>query len=108
MKIDIITSNPTKLRDKIFKAVTEHVLETWIIRTSGSRSFLTPVAAQYYDVALLEFLIDPITNNLVVTPNHWNNQSQPSDAVYAIVIGMFTATLLTHFSSNFTKLETIK
>lgn len=108
MKIDIITSSPTQLQDKIFKAVTEHILETWIIRTSGSRSFLTPVATQYYDVVLLEFIVDPITNNLMVTPNYWETQSEPSDSVYAIVIGMFTAALLTHFSSNFTKLETIK
>jgi len=106
MKIEIITPYATQLKDKIFKAALDDTLETWVVRQGFNDKFLTPVATQYYDDVILELIVNPITDNLEVIPSYWNNKTMPTDAVNAIVIGMFTAALLTHFSSDFIKLET--
>jgi hypothetical protein len=109
MKIDIITSNATQLDNKIFSAAGK-TLETWEVREiqSTGKRFLTPVAQQYNNVVILQLMVNSKTNNLEVTPHYWTGSPEPTIAVNAIVLGMFTAALLTHFSGDFTKLETIK
>ena len=109
MKIEIITSNAAPLKEKIFKAASDKKLETWEVKTSTMKEkFLTPVTSQYNGIVLIKFTIDAKTLNLIASPTHWDSKETPSDAQYAIVIGMFTATLLTHFTSDFAKLETTK
>lgn len=113
MRIDIITTKPAELDDKIFKAAADGTLETWEVRevTHTGKRFLTPVAAQYKDVVILELTIPQNPTNLFilrVSHSYWSTKVKPDRAVNAIVLGMFTATLLTHFSDDFTKLEVIK
>lgn len=108
MRIDIITDDPAGLDVKIFEAAADGTLETWEVREvkhTGKR-FLTPVAQQYNDVVILQLTVNK--NKLEVTPHYWTGKTEPSKAVFAIVLGMFTAALLTHFSDEFTKLEIIK
>jgi hypothetical protein len=107
MKIEIITPNATQLRNNIFTAVRNNILQTYEIRVSGQQEqMLTPVGNQFLDIVLLKFNIDPNTNNLVITPSYWNGRTRPNDALYAIVMGMITAALITHFKAEFTSLRT--
>lgn len=106
MRIEIITPSSTKLEENIFKAVGK-TLESWeIVKGTNGLNYLTPLATQYKNVVILQFIVKD--DKLTVFPNFWNGKTKPADAVNAIVIGMFTAALLTHFSSDFTKLETYK
>ncbi|MDA6068658.1 hypothetical protein NJT12_03405 [Flavobacterium sp. AC] len=107
MKIDIVTTNAKVLNDKIFKAVGKE-LETWEARNvahTGKR-FITPIAQQYADVVILHFEVNDNNDRLRVTPHYWEGKDEPTDALFAIVMGMFTAAILTHFSDDFSKLET--
>ncbi len=107
MEIKVITTTASDLKSKIFKAVKDEKLETWII-TSGKAAteYLTPKATQYNDLVYLKFTIDDATKNLVIVPKSWNNREQATEPQKAIVLGMITASLLTHFRTEFTKLET--
>ncbi|MBF4466404.1 hypothetical protein [Flavobacterium sp. LC2016-12] len=107
MQIEIITPNATQLREQIFKAVKNGSLETWkIAQSEDDKYLLTPVGAQFYNNILLRFEVLPFSKNLTIHPTHWRTQEQSSDALIAIVLGMITAALLTHFSTDFTRLET--
>lgn len=107
MEIAVITPNATQLKNNIFRAVRDNTLRTYEIRTSKQQEeILTPVGNQFLDVVLLVFSIDPSTNNLVITPSYWEGRTIPTDALYAIVIGMITAALITHFETEFISLKT--
>lgn len=106
MRIYIHTLEPKQLEVLIFKAV-EKTLETWEIKKSEKGDFyLTPVSSQYNNIVLLQLYASK--EKLTVYHTYWTNVKKPTDAVNAIVLGMFTATLLTHFGNDFTKLELTK
>lgn len=107
MQINVITNDRNTLRQRIFQAVENEVLETWeIVKSKDQEWLLTPKATQYNNIVLLRFEISSANEDLVVFPTHWNGRETPSLALYAIVIGMITATLLTHFSPDFSQLQT--
>lgn len=107
MQIEIITPNATQLRKQIFKAVKNGTLENWkIAQSEDDKYLLTPVGVQFYNNVLLRFEVTPFSKNLTIFPTYWRKQEQPSDALIAIVLGMIIAALLTHFSTDFTRLET--
>jgi len=107
MKIEIITPNAALLRNTIFKAVKNGRLETWeITETEDDGYYLTPVGAQFNNIVLLRLELMPFSKNLVIFPTNFREKEEPTNALIAIVLGMITATLLTHFGTDFSKLET--
>lgn len=110
MKIEIITTNATLLKEKIFSAATKDILKGWEVSTTETirEIFLTPVKPIFSNIILIRLTVDITTGNLVVTPAHWEAKDKPDDGLYTNVLEIFTTTLTTHFSEDFTKLEVTK
>lgn len=111
MKIEIITSYPTLLKNKIFKAANDKnaTLETWEIEKGDDGiQYLTHVTGQYNNEVILKLTVDSDSEpkKIIVTPHKWKGKPSAGEGKIAIVLGMFTATLLTHFKTDFDHLET--
>ncbi|KEO71670.1 hypothetical protein [Anditalea andensis] len=99
MKIIIPTSSGESLKTKIFKFVEDENLKTWVIRIdSKSEKYLTHKPNQWYDLALIEFIVLP--NQLEAKIAWWDN-NEPTDEVKGYYIGRFVEILLVHFKDNF-------
>jgi len=106
MRIDINTTTPIALRNAIYDAVENNTLESYEKRLTGDdEDRLTPVGVQFKDIVTLRIERVPNQNILRVTFRHWNSIPQPTYALRAIVLGMFTSALVTHFNTQFTNLE---
>jgi len=106
MKIKIPTKSAASLKKKIFEAVEDETLKTWVIRKSKEgNSYLTHKPEQWYDLALLSFLAK--TDSLEINITHWTGKQSSKD-IDGYYIGRFTEVLLVHFASYYDTFEVIK
>jgi len=108
MRIDVITTTPNNLETAIFNAVSNGTLTTYELKTlnTGERR-LTPIGNQFKDIITVKFERVTNENILRVTFNFMNDKPRPTEALYAIVLGMVTAMLVTHFKTYYAKIEII-
>jgi len=105
MRIDIKTTSPTTLKNAIIKNVDDKEFRTWeILKDDKDDKFLNHTSAQYSNKVLIQLSV--LKEILRVTPNWWSNIGEPDEATKAVIMGNFTALLLTYYTDDFTHLET--
>ena len=108
MRIDIITQSPASLEKAIYANIKDKNITAWEIRDAANGDkLLTHVAAQYKDKVLLKLESLAKNNMLRVTITRWAKETEPPKADKATILGNFVATVLTHFSDDYTKIEVI-
>ncbi|MCY1484134.1 hypothetical protein D3C87_578180 [compost metagenome] len=105
MRIDIKTTSPTTLRNAIIKNIEGKQFRTWeIVKNDKGNKLLNHTSAQYTNKVLIDLSV--LKETLSATPNWWKNTGEPDEATKAVIMGNFTALLLTYYTDDFTHLET--
>lgn len=106
MKIKIPTKQAAILQSKIFAAVEDETLKTWVVRKSqNGNSYLTHKPEQWYDRAILIF--NTTNDALEISVDHWDGKLEEL-SVYGYYLGRFTEALFVHFSSDYETFEVYK
>lgn len=98
MTITIPTTKGEALKKKIFDAVKDGLLETWVTRTGENAVYLTHKPTQWYDRVILKF--SPNDKALVIETYGWTN-NVPDENTKSYYIGRFCEVLLAHFYVDF-------
>ena len=106
MKIKIPTKSASALKKKIFDAVEDETLKTWVLRRSQEGYiYLTHKPEQWYDKAILSFITTD--NALEIHVTHWTGIQQDL-AVDGYYLGRFIEVLLVHFSADYQYFEVFR
>lgn len=97
MTITIPTLKGAALKKKIFDAVEDGTLETWVTRT-GETVYLTHKPTQWYDRVILRFTPN---DKALVIETYWWKSNVPYEDTKGYYIGRFCEVLLAHFRDDF-------
>ncbi len=105
MRVDIKTNLPTALRNAIIKNIEDKQFKTWeIVKDIKGNKLLNHTSAQYTNKVLIDLSI--LKETLSASPTWWQNIGEPDEGTKAVIMGNFTALLLTYYTDDFTHLET--
>lgn len=98
MIITIPTTKGEALKKKIFDAVEDGTLETWVTRTGEKAVYLTHKPAQWYDRVILKFTTN---DKALIIETDWWKGNLPDEDIKGYYIGRFCEVLLAHFRIDF-------
>lgn len=107
MEIRLKTKNGEHLINKIFSAVENEEVRTWIVRKDkDNNKYLTHKPEQWCDKVL--FALNATIEDVRISINWWKNYEEPDDETKGYCIGRLTELLLVNFKDNYTAFEIIK
>ena len=107
MEIRLKTKNGELLISKIFSAVENEEVRTWIARKDKyNNKYLTHKPEQWYDKVLFAF--NATTEDVIISIRWWDNYEEPNEETKGYYIGRLTELLLVNFKNYYTAFEIIK
>ena len=107
MEIRLKTKNGELLISKIFSAVENEEVRTWIVRKDkDNNKYLTHKPEQWYDKVLFAF--NATTEDVIISIRWWKNYEEPNEETKGYYIGRLTELLLVNFKNYYTAFEIIK
>ena len=102
MALIVKTENPKALLQKIYKAIEENTIDTWIFDSDGD---FTHVPEQWNCKAWMHLADNTSNDDELIFGIVGNKEKQMTKSLYAVYHGRFSEMLLSHFDTEISEIK---